>query len=93
MDAAVPNPLQKEIREISASVPGVVRIEKCRTRKSGLGQLVELHVEVNGDLTVHRGHQIAHEVSDRLKSSPLPVHFVVVHIEPAMQVLPPNKPH
>ena len=93
MDAAAPDPLQKEIRAISASVPGVVRIEKCRTRKSGLGLLVEVHVEVNGDLSVRRGHQIAHEVSDRLKSSSLSVQHVVVHVEPAMQVLQPNEPH
>ena len=30
MDAAVPNPMQKEIREIASSVTGVVRVEKCR---------------------------------------------------------------
>jgi cation diffusion facilitator family transporter len=92
MDTAAPDPLQKEILAISASVPGVVRIEKCRTRKSGLGLLVELHVEVDGDLTVRRGHEIAHEVSDRLKSSSLPVQFVMVHIEPAPKVQPPPKP-
>ena len=92
MDTAAPDPLQKEIRAISASVPGVVRIEKCRTRKSGLGLLVELHVEVDGDLTVRRGHEIAHEVSDRLKSSSLPVQFVMVHIEPAPEAQPRPKP-
>ena len=92
MDAAVPDPLQKEIREISSSVPGVVRVEKCRTRKSGLGLLVEIHVEVDGGLTVRRGHEIAHEVSDRLKSSSLSVQHVVVHVEPAIEVLQPNEP-
>jgi cation diffusion facilitator family transporter len=92
MDAAAPDPLQKEIRLIAASVLGVVRIEKCRTRKSGLGLLVELHVEVDGDLTVRRGHEIAHEVSDRLKASSLPVQFVMVHVEPATGVLQPTKP-
>ncbi len=93
MDAAAPDPLQKEIRELSSSVPGVVRIEKCRTRKSGLGLFVEIHVEVDGDLTVRRGHEIAHDVSDRLKSSSLSIQHVVVHIEPAMEALPPNIPH
>jgi divalent metal cation (Fe/Co/Zn/Cd) transporter len=39
-------------------------------------------VEVNGDLTVRRGHEIAHEVTDRLKSSPHSVQHVSVHIEP-----------
>jgi divalent metal cation (Fe/Co/Zn/Cd) transporter len=83
MDAAVPRPTQKEIRAISASVPGVERVEKCRTRKSGLGLFVDIHVEVDGDLTVRRGHEIAHNVSDRLKSSALSVQDVVVHVEPA----------
>lgn len=93
MDTAAPDPLQKEIRLISASVPGVVNIEKCRTRKSGLGLLVELHVEVDGDLSVRRGHAIAHDVIDRLKSSSLPIQFVMVHIEPARQVSQPVASH
>jgi cation diffusion facilitator family transporter len=92
MDAAAPDPLQKEVRELSSSVPGVFRIEKCRTRKSGLGLFVELHVEVDGDLTVRRGHEIAHAVSDHLKSSLLSIQHVVVHIEPATQELQPKKP-
>ena len=86
MDAAAPDPLQKQIRELASSVPGVVRIEKCRTRKSGLGLFVEIHVEVDGDLTVRRGHEIAHEVSDHLKSSSLSIQHVVVHVEPAVAV-------
>ncbi len=83
MDAAVPDPQQKEIRETAASVEGVVRVEKCRTRKSGLGLFVEIHVEVDGNLTVRRGHEIAHKVSETLMSSPLSIQHVVVHIEPA----------
>ena len=83
MDAAVPNPIQKEIRERSSSVPGVVRVEKCRIRKSGLGLFVEIHVEVDGDLTVRRGHEIAHDVSNDLKASALSVQDVTVHVEPA----------
>lgn len=84
MDAAVPNPIQKDIRELSSSVPGVVRIEKCRARKSGLGLIVEIHVEVDGGLTVRRGHEIGHHVSDCLKASTLSVQDVVVHVEPAL---------
>jgi cation diffusion facilitator family transporter len=84
MDAAVPDPIQKEIRRLSSSVPGVVRIEKCRTRKSGLGLFVEIHVEVDGDLPVRRGHEIAHEVTNHLKSSAIPIQDVVVHVEPAL---------
>ncbi len=83
MDAAVPCSVQMEIRDLSASVPEVVRIEKCRTRKSGLGLHVEIHIEVDGDLPVRHGHDIAHRVSSRLKASSLSVQDVVVHVEPA----------
>ena len=83
MDAAPPDRLQQEIRKLSSAVPGVVRIEKCRARKSGLGLFVEIHVEVDGDLTVRRGHEIAHKVADHLKSSSLAIQHVVVHVEPA----------
>jgi cation diffusion facilitator family transporter len=84
MDAAVPGQQQNDIRRISSMVAGVVRIEKCRIRKSGLGLFVDIHVEVDGDLTVRRGHEIAHEVSTCLKSSSLGVQDVTVHIEPAL---------
>lgn len=83
MDAAVPISIQKEVREVSASVPGVVTIEKCWIRKSGLGLLVEIHVEVDGDLTVRHGHDIGHAVSSHLKASLLAVQHVIVHVEPA----------
>jgi cation diffusion facilitator family transporter len=90
MDAAVPKPIQQEIRDLSASVPEVVRVEKCRMRKSGLGLFVEIHVEVDGDLTVRRGHEIAHDVSNLLKSSALAVQDVTVHVEPAQMAPPPT---
>jgi cation diffusion facilitator family transporter len=86
MDAAPPDPLQTQIRQLASSVPGVVRIEKCRARKSGLGLFVEIHIEVDGTLSVQRGHEIAHQVSDRLKSSSLSIQHVVAHVEPAVAV-------
>ncbi len=84
MDTALPVSLQDEIRRISSSVPGVIRIEKCHTRKSGLGRFVEIHVEVDGDMSVRRGHEIAHDVTNRLKASSLSIQHVVAHIEPTL---------
>ena len=92
MDAAPPDALQTQIRAISSAVPGVVRIEKCRARKSGLGLFVEIHVEVDGALSVLRGHEIAHAVSDGLKAAPLSIQHVVVHIEPALAPAPARTP-
>jgi cation diffusion facilitator family transporter len=83
MDASVPGEAKTQIEEMASGVPGVVRVEKCRVRKSGLGLYVDIHVHVLENLTVRQGHEIAHEVVRSLKSSRLRVKDVVVHVEPA----------
>lgn len=82
MDAAVERATEVRVRAVAGAVEGVRLIEKCRVRKSGLGLLMDIHVVVDGELTVREGHAIAHRVKDRLMHGELPVHDVVVHIEP-----------
>jgi cation diffusion facilitator family transporter len=82
MDAAVAPEIVREVRKLAASVDGVVEIEKCRVRKSGLHLALDIHVVVDGDLTVRRGHAIAHEVEAKLRASQHRINDVTVHIEP-----------
>jgi cation diffusion facilitator family transporter len=82
MDAAVPTTLENEVRAIAAQVGGVGALDKCRVRKSGLSYLVDIQVRVDGDLSVRRGHEIAHAVRGALLSSPMRVTDVSVHVEP-----------
>jgi divalent metal cation (Fe/Co/Zn/Cd) transporter len=44
---------------------------------------VDIHVEVKGDMQVHKAHFIGHEVKDALVKSSLGIADVLVHIEPA----------
>ena len=83
MDASVSDDVEREVREIAGSVEGVVAIEKCRIRKSGLGYLMDIHVEVDSNTSVKNGHAIGHNVNDRLMESSLPITDIVIHIEPA----------
>lgn len=83
MDAAVEAETQTRIRVIAGGVAGVAAIEKCRVRKSGLGLCMDIHVEVDGHMTVSEGHEIAHRVKDALTASELRIADVVVHIEPS----------
>ena len=46
---------------------------------------VDMHVEVDPQMTVQRAHQIAHEVKDTIRRELPAVHDVLVHIEPAGQ--------
>lgn len=82
MDAAVPEKTEQALRELALQVEGVRAIEKCRIRKSGLQLHMDIHVEVDADLSVRDGHAIAHRVQDRLKAASIGVGDVLVHIEP-----------
>jgi cation diffusion facilitator family transporter len=82
MDTA-PRNIVKSISSVAMTVPGVVEIEKCRARKMGLDFYVDLHVGVDGNISVHEGHEIAHRVKSAIQESDSRVADVLVHIEPA----------
>jgi cation diffusion facilitator family transporter len=82
LDAAPTDDTLARVRETAGAVPGVTGIETCRARRSGLGWLVDIHVEVDGDLSVREGHRIAHDVKDALFAADLGVLDALVHIEP-----------
>ncbi len=82
MDIAPPAEDEQRVRSTAARVAGVGGIEKCRIRKSGLSLFVDIHVEVDGEMTVRRGHDIAHRVKDALVAMDKRIQDVVVHIEP-----------
>jgi len=81
MDAAPSNEIVAKVKEIAASVPHVKGIEKCFVRKMGFDYYVDIHIEVDGQLSVAEGHRIAHLVKDTLLESNLRVTNVLVHIE------------
>jgi divalent metal cation (Fe/Co/Zn/Cd) transporter len=82
MDAAPNAALVAHIRSVAGKVPGVQRIEKCIARKAGFEYFVDMHVEVDPQLTVRSAHEISHRVKDRVRQDVPSVHDVLVHIEP-----------
>ncbi len=80
-DPAAVRQLQDTIRQI----PGVIDFHALRARHAGAGDLIEMdvHVQVDPNLTVHAGHLIATAVEEQLYASNADVANVVVHIEPA----------
>lgn len=82
MDEHVYDDLVGEIRAHSNNVQGVLGTEKCYIRKTGMTYHVDLHVIVNGDISVSQGHQIAHNLKDLLITEIPSVADVLIHIEP-----------
>jgi cation diffusion facilitator family transporter len=83
MDTAPGGKIVRSICAVASSVPGVVEVEKCHARKMGLDYYIDLHVGVDGNISVHEGHEIAHRVKSAIQQSDSRVADVLVHIEPA----------
>jgi len=71
------------IRTLAMEVEGVRGTEKCWVRKTGMVYLADLHLWVDGHLSVEEGHRIVHATVDHLKSQWAELESVLVHVEPA----------
>jgi len=75
--------LMKEIRAVALAEAGVRGVEKCFARKTGMRYHVDLHLEVDPEMTVRQSHEIAHRVQQRVLTTLDWVAGVLVHVEPA----------
>ncbi|WP_430406067.1 cation diffusion facilitator family transporter [Fluviicola sp.] len=71
------------IREKSTEVAGIIDTEKCMVRKSGMRYWVDLHIHVDGKLSVHEGHTIAHNLKKHLMDEIPEIEDILVHVEPS----------
>jgi cation diffusion facilitator family transporter len=82
MDEHLYEDLEDQIRKISLTVEGVIATEKCFIRKSGMKYHVDLHAVVDGNISVTKGHDIAHLLKDTLRENIIELGHVLIHIEP-----------
>ncbi|MDQ2774514.1 MAG: cation diffusion facilitator family transporter [Acidobacteriota bacterium] len=81
----------KQICDIALAVEGSLGIEKCLARRTGLKYHVDLHLEVDPNLTVRESHEIATRVKFAIKENLRWVADVLVHVEPCgMAAEPPR---
>lgn len=82
MDEHLHDDLIGEIRSEALKVEGVRGTEKCFVRKTGMYYFVDLHIMVDGELTVHEGHSIAHSLKDELRMKLPAIADILIHVEP-----------
>lgn len=88
MDENLYEDLIKKIKKKSQDVEGVIGTEKCYVRKSGMRYHVDLHIVVNGNITVQEGHDISHKLQDYLRTQFSNLGQVLIHIEPDCCLIP-----
>lgn len=82
LDENLHHEVVRKIRNIAQTVPGVIDTEKLHVRKSGMKYLVDLHLTVNGDISVTEGHDIAHSLKDKVQAEMPDIADVLIHVEP-----------
>lgn len=85
MDTAPSAEVTEKIINASFKVNGVLAIDKCFARKMGFQYYIDMHIIVDGNISVYNGHEIAHTVKDKLIESFSNISDVLIHIEPATE--------
>ncbi|MBR6194675.1 MAG: cation transporter [Prevotella sp.] len=82
MEQSLPDAVEDEILQLAASVPGVSMPHDLRTRRIGNHYAIELHILMDGDMSLREAHDKATEVEDTLKGHYGQDTHVAVHVEP-----------
>lgn len=82
MDEHLYGQLEQQIRDFSRTIPRVLGTEKCYIRKTGMRYHVDLHIIVDGKISVAEGHDIAHTLKAALMQEMPELADVHIHVEP-----------
>ena len=82
MDRELPEDGRRQILELALDHPEAKDVHDLRTRQAGSDVFIDLHLEIDGGLSLRRAHEIAHEVEDRVRAA-FPGADITVHQEPA----------
>lgn len=82
LERSLPAEDLRQIADVITSVPGVRGYHRLRTRAIGSGKAVEVHVKMDGNLSLTEAHNIASELELRLKKALGPETHTAIHMEP-----------
>lgn len=82
MDEHLYDDMIDHVRTLALQVEGITGTEKCQIRKMGMRFFIDLHIEVDGEISVRHGHDIAHTLKDKLREEIPEIADVLIHVEP-----------
>lgn len=81
MDREFSDPERERIFNLVLESPGVRGLHELKTRASGRDKFIQMHIEVDGNLTVRQAHVIAGEVEATLGEA-FPDTEMIIHVDP-----------
>ncbi|MBO7579113.1 MAG: cation transporter [Prevotella sp.] len=82
MEQSLPDAVEEEMLQMVEAIPGVVEPHDLRTRRIGNHYAIELHIRMDGDMSLRESHDKASEVEDMLRNRYGEDTHVAVHVEP-----------
>jgi ferrous-iron efflux pump FieF len=82
MDQELPDEDRARIRRIAESAPEVSAVHDIKTRVAGPTAFIQLHLEMDGAMDLHRAHEIADMVEAKLRAA-YPHADIIIHQDPA----------
>ena len=82
LEKSLPKDVEAEILEIISATPSVYKPHNLRTRRIGSDIAIEVHIRVNGDMSVFESHEISKDIERKLRSRFGENTAVAIHIEP-----------
>ena len=81
MDAELPQPMRDKIRDIVLRQPGVRGVHDMRTRSDSDHIFIELHVEMDGSITLREAHDLTEKIYAAIGAE-IPNADILVHQDP-----------
>ena len=82
MDRELPDSERARVRAIAESHPEVTAVHDIRTRGAGPTAFIQLHIEMDGDMTLMHAHEISDTVEKQLRDA-FPYAEIIIHADPA----------
>ena len=81
MDRELPDEERERIKAIVKAHPKVINMHELKTRRSGLQAFIQLHVEMDGGLSLTEAHDVSDEVEAAILAA-FPNAEVIIHADP-----------
>ncbi len=82
MDRELPEEDRRRVEQIARQNPGVKNVHELRTRSGGLTRFIQLHIEVDRNLSLLVGHDIGRQVQGEIAKA-FPGAEIILHVDPA----------
>ena len=82
LEKSLPAEVEEKIKQEILAFPGVTSPHHLRTRRIGSSYAIEVHIRMDGQITLEEAHHTATAIENRLKSEFGNRTYINIHVEP-----------